>query len=380
MALIVPIKLKRGTRATIAAAAAANGLLVGEPYVMLDEARLSVGLSPNTYEDMAKLSELNDKVDKVAGKGLSTEDYSTAEKSKLAGIAPSANNYSHPTGDGNLHVPANSTTNNGKVLMASATAGVYTWTQLTKTNVGLNLVDNTADASKAVLSATKLTTPRTINGTAFDGSGNITINAVDATARIASSEKGAVNGVATLGVDGKVPAVQLPSFVDDVLEVANFAALPVTGESGKIYVTLDNNKIWRWSGSAYIEISPVAGNADTATKLATARSIAATGDIGWSVTFDGSANVSSVATLANTGVGAGTFKSVTVDAKGRVTAGTNPTTLAGYGITDAAPVSHTHTASQISDSGTTGRALMQAASVAAALTTLGLDSVDGGSF
>ena len=43
-------------------------------------------------------------------------------------------------------------------------------------------------------------------------------------------------------------------------------------------------------------------------------------------------------TLANSGVAAGTYKSVTVDAKGRVTGGTNPTTLSGYGITDAAPL------------------------------------------
>ena len=56
-------------------------------------------------------------------------------------------------------------------------------------------------------------------------------------------------------VDGKVPAYQLPSFVDDVIEVANFAALPTVGEIGKIYVTLDNNKIYRWSGSVYIEIA-----------------------------------------------------------------------------------------------------------------------------
>lgn len=70
-----------------------------------------------------------------------------------------------------------------------------------------------------------------------------------------ASEKGANNGVATLGADGKVPASQLPSFVDDVIEAANFAALPATGEGGKIYVTLDNNKTYRWSGSAYAEIS-----------------------------------------------------------------------------------------------------------------------------
>jgi hypothetical protein len=52
-----------------------------------------------------------------------------------------------------------------------------------------------------------------------------------------------------------VPASQLPSFVDDVIEAANFAALPETGEGGKIYVTLDDNKTYRWSGTTYVEIS-----------------------------------------------------------------------------------------------------------------------------
>ena len=56
-------------------------------------------------------------------------------------------------------------------------------------------------------------------------------------------------------VDGKVPSSQLPSYVDDVIEVANYASLPVTGETGKIYITLDNNKVYRWSGSTYIEIA-----------------------------------------------------------------------------------------------------------------------------
>jgi hypothetical protein len=52
---------------------------------------------------------------------------SAADKSKLDGIAPGANNYTHPTGDGNLHVPATGTTNNGKVLKAGSTAGSIAW-------------------------------------------------------------------------------------------------------------------------------------------------------------------------------------------------------------------------------------------------------------
>jgi phage terminase large subunit-like protein len=56
----------------------------------------------------------------------------------------------------------------------------------------------------------------------------------------------------------KIDSIYLPSYVDDVLEYANLAAFPITGETGKIYVTLDTNKIYRWSGSVYIEI--IGGN------------------------------------------------------------------------------------------------------------------------
>lgn len=92
--------------------------------------------------------------------------------------------YVHPTGDGNLHVPATGTTNSGKVLKAGATAGSATWSQLTKSDVGLNNVDNTADANKNVATAVKLKTARNVNvsgavtGTAipFDGSADAIIN------------------------------------------------------------------------------------------------------------------------------------------------------------------------------------------------------------
>lgn len=124
---------------------------------------------------------------------------------------------------------------------------------------------NTPDPVEvAVVSKTtgKLATPVTINGVTFDGSAPITISAVDPTARIASSEKGAASGVCPLDSGAKVAAAYLPSYVDDVLEYANLAALPVTGETGKIYVTLDTNKEYRWSGSAYIQIVASPGSTD----------------------------------------------------------------------------------------------------------------------
>lgn len=70
------------------------------------------------------------------------------------------------------------------------------------------------------------------------------------------ASKGIANGIASLNENGKIPESQLPSYVDDVLEFENLAAFPTVGESGKIYVAIDTNLTYRWSGSTYVEISP----------------------------------------------------------------------------------------------------------------------------
>ena len=126
-----------------------------------------------------------------------------------------------------------------------------------------------------------------------------------------NNSKGAANGIATLGSDGKVPAGQLPSYVDDVLEVANLAALPVTGASGVIYVTADTNITYRWSGTVYVEISASLALGETS-------STAYRGDRG-KTAYDHSQLV------AGTNPHATTFASL----------GAKPTTISGFGITDA---------------------------------------------
>ena len=75
----------------------------------------------------ARMPQLENKVDKVEGKGLSTNDYTDEEKEKLASIDPDATSYVHPTGDGWLHIPATGTTNAGKVLTAGTTPGAVSW-------------------------------------------------------------------------------------------------------------------------------------------------------------------------------------------------------------------------------------------------------------
>jgi hypothetical protein len=115
---------------------------------------------------------------------------------------------------------------------------------VTKAQVGLGNCDDTSDANKPVSTAQQ---------TALNLKADLSLI-------------GANNGIAGLDSGGKVPAAQLPSFVDDVIEAANFTALPGTGEVGKIYVTLDNNKTFRWSGSAYVEISASPGSTDAVTE------------------------------------------------------------------------------------------------------------------
>ncbi len=159
---------------------------------------------------------LNNKVDKEDGKQLSSNDYTTTEKNKLAGISSGAQ----------ANVIETVQLNGSSITPADKTVNV----QVSKSTVGLNNVTNDAQVKR--------------------------------------SEMGKADGVATLDSTGKVPAAQLPSYVDDVIEgyysggkfytskdsSGNYSGV-ITGETGKIYVNLNDSKTYRWSGSAYAVIS-----------------------------------------------------------------------------------------------------------------------------
>ena len=121
--------------------------------------------------------------------------------------------------NGDVVIPEASEQNSGAVKLATVA-------DVEKQNDSL---DNASDSPKAV-------TPNTLW-------------------RYLQSIKGAVNGVASLDSDGKVPASQLPSYGDDVLEFTNKDSFPRPGEGSKIYVDLATGKTYRWSGSTYTEIS-----------------------------------------------------------------------------------------------------------------------------
>lgn len=73
---------------------------------------------------------------------------------------------------------------------------------------------------------------------------------------------GQPGGIAQLDAGGKVPAAQLPSYVDDVLEFPDLASFPAEGETGKIYVAIDTNRNYRWTGTAYLWNNPSPGSTD----------------------------------------------------------------------------------------------------------------------
>ncbi len=123
------------------------------------------------------------------------------------------------------------------------------------------------------------------------------VDGIEAAALEKIANKNQVNGYAGLDAAGKVAVAQLPSYVDDVVEYANFAAFPVTGETGKIYIAQDTGDVYRWSGSAYVQINDAVTSADQATRLATARDITLTGPITGTASFDGTADANISTTL-----------------------------------------------------------------------------------
>lgn len=152
---------------------------------------------------------LSAKVDQEAGKRLSSEDFTTAEKSKLSGIATGANNYTHPTGSGNNHIPAGGSSGN---LLKYSAAGTAAWGNLAAADIPTLALAKISDAGTA-----------------------------------ASRNTGTVSGnVPVLDSNGKLDPTVLPALaISDTFVVASQAAmLALTAEVGDIAVRTDLNKTY----------------------------------------------------------------------------------------------------------------------------------------
>jgi hypothetical protein len=201
--------------------------------VAANTAKVSADGSVTTHSDVTS-----------AGSG---EIITTAERNKLAGIEANAKDDQSA-----LEVPYD----NSSSLLTATTAQAAI--DELDTAVDSLVTDSHTHANKAQLDLitdgdhdVRTDNPHGVTKTQV-GLGNVTNDA-----QIPLTEKGAINGVATLDGSGLVPSAQLPSYVDDVLEFANLAGFPGTGETGKIYLALDTNKIYRWSGSVYVEVADV---------------------------------------------------------------------------------------------------------------------------
>jgi hypothetical protein len=169
--------------------------------------------------------------------------------------------------------------------------------------IDVNIIDNREDI---VLNVTPTVVEININSL----TGNFGVNWGQITGTL-SNQTDLNNALALKAnlVGGKVPASELPSYVDDVVEVANFASLPVTGETGKIYITLDTNFIYRWTGSTYVEIKDssavwgaITGTLSSQTDLQNALNakVAGTGTSGQVAYFNGTSSITSNASFAFT--------------------------------------------------------------------------------
>lgn len=140
----------------------------------------------------------------------------------------------------------------GKVDKTTTIAGIGLQDNITtselKAALSIDNVDNTSDADKPVSTAQAAAIAQAIT----DLKGGATT--YDTLKKI-TDLIGAANGIAPLDENSKISSTYLPSYVDDILEYDNLAGFPVTGETGKIYVAKDTNLTYRWSGTAYVEIS-----------------------------------------------------------------------------------------------------------------------------
>lgn len=164
---------------------------------------------------------------------------------------------------------------NGVVLLGDKSSdefGIYSSAQVdallepivekeTEQDTSISEIDEKVQTIQSDVNTLKTDAVKSVNNVR-PVSGNVTIAKADIglanvtnDVQVKRSEMGAANGVATLDTNGVIPSAQLPSYVDDVLEYSTASAFPPKGESGKIYIAIDTNLSYRWSGTRYTKIA-----------------------------------------------------------------------------------------------------------------------------
>jgi hypothetical protein len=196
--------------------------------------------------------------------GTTYKQYSQTEKTKLGTIASGAEvnvnaDWNAISGDAQIlnkpTIPSianlfNKTTDDTDDITEGTTNKFISATQKTDLTDGGDSTLHFHAADRARANHTGTQTASTISN--FDAASD---------ARIANA---AGVSVAPL-VSGSIPAQYIPNYYDDVLEYANLAAFPVPGDTGKIYVALDTNLTYRWSGSIYAPLDPSLALGETIT-------------------------------------------------------------------------------------------------------------------
>ena len=248
-------------------------------------ANVSVSAQGNAVTVAATVPDVSGFVTKTAADAAYAPKSHTHTAQQITGLT--ANRALVSDADG--HPAVSAVTNTELGYLGGVTSGIQ------------SQIDGKLDSDGNAVSASKLQTARTINGTSFDGTANITtanwgasrtitigetgkgvngsgdvswsleeIGAAPKThthsasqitsgtldaARIPTITDGKIQSVSASKLTGLIPTENLPGYVDDVVEYDSQSAFPKPGEAGKIYVATDTNRTYRWGGTEYVEIS-----------------------------------------------------------------------------------------------------------------------------
>lgn len=329
-----------------------------------------------TQPSVDKWDTVSDKVDKEEGKALSANDFTDELLEKLNGIADGANKYVHPSNAGNKHIPAGGVS--GQILRWSA-AGTAAWGADNNSDTKVTQKPGTANEDKRLLLSahandaeetsysvkSKEFTANPVTG-AFYAKGyrriDLTGETVDVnTLNLSSGDPNLcryINRTNGGAADiTNLPVENLPFLLD--VELIRWASekdyvtmQTYRNSSNKTaeYVRFCTNGTWTaWVTRIFTDTKYAGMTGATASAAGKAGLVPAppAGSQKKVLLGDGTWGESAEYSHPNSGVSAGTYRSVTVDAQGHVTKGTNPTTLSGYGITDAAAKNHNHDTSYI---------------------------------